>query len=83
MDLFIKSQVTIDNSESIYIDYDFPNINTGSETLTLTKYGHTKDNSDLSQMNLSVGYYQTDKVLLFYEFYLGVSLVMLNVKKIG
>lgn len=71
IDLFIKSWMTMHNSDSIYIAYDFSNMNTVAELLTLAEYGHAKDDSDLPQINLSVGYNQTDEVPLFYKLYPG------------
>lgn len=71
IDLFIKSWVTMHNSDSIYIAYDSSNMNTVAGSLTLAEYGHAKDNPDLPQINLSVGYNQTDEVPLFYELYPG------------
>lgn len=71
IDLFMKSWVTMYNSDSIYIAYDSSNMNTVAGLLTLAEYGHAKDNSDLLQINLSVGYNQIDEVPLFYELYLG------------
>lgn len=71
IDLFIKSWVSMQKSENIYIAYDSSNMNTVAGSLTLAEYGHAKDNPDLPQINLSVGYNQTDEVPLFYELYPG------------
>lgn len=46
-------------------------MNTVADSLTLSEYGHAKDNPDLPQVNVSIGYNQTNEVPLFYELYLG------------
>lgn len=71
IDLFIRSWVTMQKSDNIYIAYDSSNMNTVAGSLTLAEYGHAKDNPDLPQINLSVGYNQTDEIPLFYELYPG------------
>lgn len=71
MDLFIRSWVTMQNKDGIYVSYDSSNMNTVAGSLTLAEYGHAKDNPDLPQVNLSIGYNQTDKVPMFYEIYPG------------
>lgn len=69
--MFIKSWVAMQKSKYIYIAYDSSNMNTVAGSLTLAEYGHAKDNPDLPQINLSVGYNQTAKVPVFYELYPG------------
>lgn len=71
MDLFIRSWVTMQNKDGIYVSYDSSNMNTVAGSLTLAEYGHAKDNPDLPQVNLSIGYNQTDEVPMFYEIYPG------------
>lgn len=71
IDLFIKSWVAMQKKDNIYIAYDSSNMNTVAGSLTLAEYGHAKDNPDLPQINLSIGYNQTDDVPLFYELYPG------------
>lgn len=81
IDLFIKSWVMMQKSEDIYIAYDSSNMYTVAGSLTLAEYGHAKDDPDLPQINLSVGYNQTAEVPLFYELYPGASLTIQSVKK--
>lgn len=71
IDLFIKSWVNMQKSDNIYIAYDSSNMNTVAGSLTLAEYGHAKDDPDLPQINLSVGYNQSDEIPLFYELYPG------------
>lgn len=71
IDLFIKSWVNMQKRDNIYIAYDSSNMNTVAGSLTLAEYGHAKDNPDLPQINLSVGYNQSDDIPLFYELYPG------------
>lgn len=71
IDLFIKSWVSMQKSDNIYIAYDSSNMNTVAGTLSLAEYGHAKDDPDLPQINLSLGYNQTDEIPLFYELYPG------------
>ncbi|OUN24687.1 transposase, partial [Massilimicrobiota sp. An80] len=59
------------NKDGIYVSYDSSNMNTVAGSLTLAEYGHAKDNPDLPQVNLSIGYNQTDEVPMFYEIYPG------------
>lgn len=71
IDTFIKSWVVTQAKEDIYISYDSSNMNTVAGNLTLAEYGHAKDDPDLPQINLSIGYNQTDNIPLFYELYPG------------
>ena len=59
------------NKDGIYVSYDSSNMNTVAGSLALAEYGHAKDNPDLPQVNLSIGYNQTDEVPMFYEIYPG------------
>ena len=71
IDLFIQSWVKMHIDKKIYISYDSTNMNTTAGNLELAEYGHAKDNDDLPQVNLSIGYNQTDNVPLFYEIFPG------------
>lgn len=71
IDLFIKSWVNIYAKKDIYVSYDSTNMNSVAGDLELVEYGHAKDNSDLPQVNVSLGYNQTDNVPLMYELYPG------------
>ena len=71
IDLFIKSWVNIYAKKDIYISYDSTNMNSVAGNLELVEYGHAKDNSDLPQINVSLGYNQTDNLPLMYEIYSG------------
>ena len=50
---------------------DSTNMNTQAGYLELAEYGHAKDYKALPQVNVSIGYHQTDHVPLFYEIYPG------------
>lgn len=71
IDLFIRSWVHMHVDKEIYIAYDSTNMNSVAGNLELAEYGHAKDNEDLPQVNLSIGYNQTDNVPLFYELFPG------------
>ncbi|WP_416327789.1 IS1634 family transposase [[Eubacterium] hominis] len=71
IDLFIKSWVKLHTNKEIYISYDSTNMNCVAGSLELAEYGHVKDNPDLPQINVSLGYDQTDQTPLFYELYPG------------
>ena len=71
IDLFIKSWVNIYAKKDIYVAYDSTNMNSVAGDLELVEYGHAKDNSDLPQVNVSLGFNQTDNVPLMYELYPG------------
>lgn len=71
IDLFIESWVQMNAHKDIYIAYDSTNMNCTAGNLDLAEYGHAKDNPDLPQVNLSLGYNQTDKIPLMYELYPG------------
>lgn len=43
-------------------------MNTVDGSLILAEYGHAKDNPNLPQINLSVGYNQTNEVLQMHNF---------------
>lgn len=71
IDLFLSAWVKIHCNKKIYIAYDSTNMNSTASNLELIEYGKAKDNSDLPQVNVSIGYNQTDSRPLFYEIYPG------------
>lgn len=71
IDLFIRSWVHMHAEKQIYIAYDSTNMNSAAGNLELAEYGHAKDRDELPQVNLSIGYNQTDQVPLFYELFPG------------
>lgn len=71
MDLFIRAWVKMHADKDIYISYDSTNMNCVAGNLELAEYGHAKDNSDLPQINMSLGYNQTGNKPLFYSLYPG------------
>lgn len=71
IDLFIQAWVNQSEGKKIYIAYDSSNMNTKAGMLDLAEYGHAKDDPDLPQVNLAVGYNQTEQTPLFYELYPG------------
>lgn len=71
MDLFIRAWVKVHAQKDIYISYDSMNMNCVAGNLELVEYGHAKDNEELPQVNVSLGYNQTDNVPLFYSVYPG------------
>lgn len=71
MDTFISAWVKLNVNKDIYIAYDSTNMNTVAGNLEMAEYGHAKDDEDLPQINLSIGYDQTDMIPLFYELYPG------------
>ena len=71
IDLFIKSWVKIHKKNDMYVSYDSTNMNCVAGNLELAEYGHAKDNPELPQVNVSLGYDQTDNVPLMYEIYPG------------
>lgn len=71
IDTFIKAWVNVNQRKDIYIAYDSTNMNSVASGIELKEYGHAKDNSDLPQINMSLGYSQNDQVPLFYELYPG------------
>lgn len=71
MDLFIRAWVKVHAQKDIYISYDSMNMNCVAGNLELAEYGHAKDNEELPQVNVSLGYNQTDNVPLFYSVYPG------------
>lgn len=71
IDLFIRSWVHMHVEKQIYIAYDSTNMNSAAGNLELAEYGHAKDRDGLPQVNLSIGYNQTDQVPLFYELFPG------------
>ena len=71
IDLFIRSWVHMHVEKQIYIAYDSTNMNSAAGNLELAEYGHAKDRDELPQVNLSIGYNQTDQVPLFYELFPG------------
>lgn len=71
IDLFISSWVKMHSNKDIYVSYDSTNMNSTSGTLELAEYGHAKDNDNLPQVNLSLGYDQSNNTPLFYELYPG------------
>ena len=71
MDLFIRAWVIMHADKDIYISYDSTNMNCVAGNLELAEYGHAKDNPDLPQVNMSLGYNQTGNKPLFYSLYPG------------
>lgn len=71
MDLFIRAWVKMYADKDIYISYDSTNMNCVAGNLELAEYGHAKDNPDLPQVNMSLGYNQTGNKPLFYSLYPG------------
>lgn len=71
MDLFIRAWVKMHADKDIYISYDSTNMNCVAGNLELAEYGHAKDNPDLPQVNMSLGYNQTGNKPLFYSLYPG------------
>lgn len=71
MDLFIRAWVKMHADKDIYISYDSTNMNCVAGNLELAEYGHAKDNPDLPQINMSLGYNQTGNKPLFYSLYPG------------
>lgn len=57
--------------KDIYISYDSTNMNCVAGNLELAEYGHAKDNPNLLQVNMSLGYNQTGNRPLFYSLYPG------------
>lgn len=66
-----KSMVKMHADKDIYISYDSTNMNCVAGNLELAEYGHAKDNPDLPQVNMSLGYNQTGNKPLFYSLYPG------------
>lgn len=71
IDLFIKAWVNLRANKEIYISYDSTNMNCVAGDIELSEYGHAKDNEELPQVNVSLGYDQTNGSPLFYELYPG------------
>lgn len=71
IDLFIRSWVKVHVNKKIYVAYDSTNMNSTAGNIELVEYGHAKDNEELPQVNVSLGYNRTDGVPLFYELYPG------------
>lgn len=71
IDRFIEAWVHMHASREIYVAYDSTNMNTRSAGIELAEHGHAKDDPDLPQVNVSLGYDQTDLLPLFYELYPG------------
>ena len=71
MDLFIRAWVKMNAEKDIYISYDSTNMNCVAGNLEFAEYGHAKDNPDLPQVNMSLGYNQTGSKPLFYALYPG------------
>lgn len=71
IDTFIKAWVNLRSSEEIYVSYDSTNMNSVAGNIDLVEYGHAKDNEELPQVNVSLGYDQTNGSPLFYELYPG------------
>lgn len=71
IDIFIKAWVNLRSSEEIYISYDSTNMNSVAGNIDLVEYGHAKDDDELPQINVSLGYDQTNGSPLFYELYPG------------
>lgn len=72
IDAFIKAWVKLHLSDKkIYIAYDSTNMNSVASNIELAEYGHAKDNPELPQVNVSIGYDQNDGTPMFYEIYPG------------
>lgn len=71
IDLFQKSWSQMVSKEKVYIAYDSTNMNTVAGQIELAEFGHAKDDPDLPQINVSLGYNQTEQVPMFYELYPG------------
>ena len=71
IDLFIKAWVKMHLDKGIYISYDSTNMNSVAGNLELAEHGHAKDNAELPQVNLSLGYDQVNHIPMFYELYPG------------
>ncbi len=71
IDLFIRAWVKIHSQKEIYVSYDSTNMNSVAGNLELVEYGHAKDDENLPQINVSLGYSQTDNTPLFYSVYPG------------
>lgn len=71
IDLFARAWVKLNVEEGVYISYDSTNMNCVAGNLELVEYGHAKDDPELPQINLSLGYDQKDSKPLFYSLYPG------------
>lgn len=71
MDLFIRAWVKMHVGKKIYVAYDSTNMNSTAGNIDLVEYGHAKDDEELPQVNVSLGYNRTDGIPLFYELYPG------------
>lgn len=71
IDTFIRAWVNLHIEKKIYVAYDSTNMNSAAGNLELAEYGHAKDDDELPQVNVSIGYDQIDGVPLFYEIYPG------------
>lgn len=71
IDLFIRSWVQMHNQKKVYVAYDSTNMNSVAGNLELAEYGHAKDDPEKPQVNVSVGYDQTNQIPLFYELFPG------------
>lgn len=71
IDTFINAWANMLCSDKIYVAYDSTNMNSEAGNIDLVEYGHAKDNDDLPQINVSLGYNQDDQIPLFYEIYPG------------
>ncbi len=57
IDAFIKAWVKLHLSDRmLYLAYDSTNMNSVAGNIELAEYGHAKDNADLPQVNVSIGY---------------------------
>jgi len=59
------------DKNGLYISYDSTNFTTTAEGIDLSEVGHSKDGTDLSQVNLSYAINHKDATPLFYELYPG------------
>lgn len=71
IELFLDAWNQINKKDNIYISYDSTNMTTSSAGISLAEYGHSKDNDDLPQVNLSYAINQKEALPLFYELYPG------------
>lgn len=79
--LFIRSWVEMHHQKKVYVAYDLTNMNSVAGNVELAEYGHAKDDPEQPQVNVSVGYDQTNQLPLFYELYPGSSIDNIECQK--
>lgn len=67
--------------KDVYISYDSTNMNCVAGNFERAEYGHAKDNPDLPQVNMLLGYNQTGNKPLFYSLYQGSIIDNIECKK--